>query len=127
MHSKRKNQMGNPHALVIPYPAQGHVMPIMELSQWLANHGIKITFANTECNHRRLMSAVASKGAIGSQIHLVSVSLGLESPENVEPEKHLEAIFRFLPGKVEELIDNINAVDGDKITCVRGDTFLDGP
>ncbi|KAJ0100329.1 hypothetical protein Patl1_21706 [Pistacia atlantica] len=44
------------------------------------------------------MSASASKGGIRSQIHLVSVSLGLESLESVEPEKHFEAICSIYQG-----------------------------
>ncbi|KAM2204305.1 hypothetical protein ACFX1S_023955 [Malus domestica] len=30
--------MANPHVLVIPYPAQGHVIPLSELSGCLAKH-----------------------------------------------------------------------------------------
>ncbi|KAM1076212.1 hypothetical protein ACFX19_024171 [Malus domestica] len=30
--------MANPHVLVIPYPAQGHVIPLSELSRCLAKH-----------------------------------------------------------------------------------------
>ncbi|KAK2634211.1 hypothetical protein Ddye_029003 [Dipteronia dyeriana] len=44
--------MGNPHVLVVPYPAQGHVIPLMKLSQSLAQHCIRITFVNTEHNYK---------------------------------------------------------------------------
>lgn len=40
-------EMGNPHALVIPFPGQGHVIPFMEFSHCLAAAGFKITFVNT--------------------------------------------------------------------------------
>nr|DAD37652.1 TPA_asm: hypothetical protein HUJ06_008293 [Nelumbo nucifera] len=36
------------HALVIPAPVQGHVMPLMELSQSLAIRGVKVTFVTEE-------------------------------------------------------------------------------
>jgi hypothetical protein len=43
--------------MVVPYPVQGHVIPLMELSICLAKQGIKITFVNT-------------KDPISSQVHL---------------------------------------------------------
>ncbi|EFJ27161.1 hypothetical protein SELMODRAFT_267489 [Selaginella moellendorffii] len=39
-----------PHVVVIPLPTQGHVSPLMHLSQALASRGFVITFINTEAN-----------------------------------------------------------------------------
>lgn len=44
-----------PHAVVIPYPAQGHVTPMMQLAKLLHYRGFHITFVNTEFNHKRLI------------------------------------------------------------------------
>ncbi|XP_073142068.1 7-deoxyloganetin glucosyltransferase-like [Henckelia pumila] len=46
-----------PHAVCIPYPAQGHVNPMLKLAKILHNKGFHITFVNTEFNHRRLLRA----------------------------------------------------------------------
>ncbi|XP_050231433.1 linamarin synthase 2-like [Mercurialis annua] len=48
-----------PHAVCIPYPAQGHVNPLMQLAKLLHSTGFHITFVNTEFNHTRL---IRSKG-----------------------------------------------------------------
>ncbi|XP_059624780.1 linamarin synthase 2-like [Cornus florida] len=48
-----------PHAVCVPYPAQGHVNPMMQLAKLLHSRGFHITFVNTEFNHKRL---VKSKG-----------------------------------------------------------------
>ncbi|XP_059624243.1 linamarin synthase 2-like [Cornus florida] len=48
-----------PHAVCVPFPAQGHVSPMMQLAKLLYSRGFHITFVNTEFNHRRL---VRSKG-----------------------------------------------------------------
>lgn len=117
--------MGNPHVLVLPYPAQGHVIPFMELSQSLVKHGIRITFVNTEYIHARVMDSLATKDGMGDQIHLVSIQDGLEPLEDRNNlERHAESVLLLMPKKVEELIDKINSLDTEKITCVIADHNL---
>lgn len=114
-----------PHILVLPYPAQGHVIPFMELSQWLLNLGFKITFVNTDFNHERVVNALSAKDDIGGEIRLVSIPDGLEDWEDRNDlAKITEAISSVMPGKLEELIEEINSSDDDKITCVVADANL---
>ncbi|KAI8540819.1 hypothetical protein RHMOL_Rhmol08G0014500 [Rhododendron molle] len=42
-----------PHAVCVPFPAQGHVTPMMKLAQLLHSRGFFITYVNTEFNHKR--------------------------------------------------------------------------
>ncbi|TXG69921.1 hypothetical protein EZV62_004856 [Acer yangbiense] len=107
--------MGNPHVLVIPYPAQGHVLPLMELSQCLAKHGIKITFVNTEFVHKLVVNALGTEHDVANSIRLVSIP---------DVNDQIEEIFLSMPVKVKELIEQINASDGDNVTCVLADNFL---
>ncbi|KAI8032652.1 UDP-glycosyltransferase 83A1 [Camellia lanceoleosa] len=117
--------MGRPHVLAIPYPAQGHVLPLLELMQCLAKHGFKVTFVNTEFTHQRVMNALSGKDNIEDHIHLVSIPDGLEPWEDRnEFGKLTESIFHVMPGKLEELIENINGSDKDKITCIVADELL---
>ncbi|KAF6174767.1 hypothetical protein GIB67_031291 [Kingdonia uniflora] len=44
--------MGNPHAIVIPYPMQGHLIAHMKLSRSLVKRGFKVTFVNTKFSHK---------------------------------------------------------------------------
>jgi len=71
--------MGKPHIVVIPYPAQGHVIPFMELSQCLVKQGFKITFVSTEYNHKRVLKALRGNINLGGEISLVSLPDGLEA------------------------------------------------
>ncbi|XP_016740785.1 UDP-glycosyltransferase 85A8-like isoform X1 [Gossypium hirsutum] len=52
-------ETNKPHIVIVPFPAQGHVNPMMLLAKLLHSRGFFITFVNTEFNHRRL---VRSKG-----------------------------------------------------------------
>ncbi|OIW20264.1 hypothetical protein TanjilG_07521 [Lupinus angustifolius] len=47
-----------PHIVCVPFPAQGHVNPFMQLSKLLHYNGFHITFVNTEFNHRRLVKSL---------------------------------------------------------------------
>uniref|UniRef100_A0A0D3HC78 Uncharacterized protein n=1 Tax=Oryza barthii TaxID=65489 RepID=A0A0D3HC78_9ORYZ len=49
------------HALILPYPAQGHVIPLMELAYCLIDRGFAVTFVNTEHNHRRVVAILKRK------------------------------------------------------------------
>ncbi|KAI4984953.1 UDP-glycosyltransferase 83A1-like [Hordeum vulgare subsp. vulgare] len=68
-----------PHVMVLPFPAQGHVMPLMELSHRLVGHGIEVDFVNTEYNHDRAIKAMgAERGAVDpGGIHMVSLPDGM--------------------------------------------------
>ncbi|XP_077214219.1 7-deoxyloganetin glucosyltransferase-like [Tasmannia lanceolata] len=46
-----------PHVVLIPFPAQGHINPLLKLAKLLHNRGFYITFINTEFNHQRLLKS----------------------------------------------------------------------
>lgn len=46
-----------PHAVCIPFPAQGHINPMLKLAMILHHKGFHITFVNTEFNHKRLLKS----------------------------------------------------------------------
>ena len=118
--------MARPHVMVVPYPAQGHVIPLMEISLILVKEGIKITFVNTKENHDRMKSAVpCGDDGLLSQICLVGISDGMESSEERKrPGKSSGAVLKVMPEKVEELIECINGSESEKITCVLADQSI---
>ncbi|XP_047312877.1 UDP-glycosyltransferase 83A1-like [Impatiens glandulifera] len=109
--------MENPHILVLPFPVQGHIMPLMELSQILATHGFNITFVNTETNHR-LMAASIPDDDVGLN-HRIRLAF-------VPDEKMGESMSR---SKLEDLIRQIENGDDDHhhhgpITCFVVDDII---
>ncbi|KAK4271195.1 hypothetical protein QN277_019922 [Acacia crassicarpa] len=116
--------MSKSHVLVLPFPAQGHVNPLMDLSHELAKHDIKITFVNTDFIHKQIMKAKGHKEQVGSdQIQLASISDGIEQEENRNRhEILLESIWQVMPKKLEKLIQEINnEAESEKISCVVAD------
>ncbi|AES77507.2 putative 7-deoxyloganetin glucosyltransferase [Medicago truncatula] len=54
-----------PHAVLIPYPLQGHINPLLKLAKLLHLKGFHITFVNTEYNHNRLLKSRGSNSLDG--------------------------------------------------------------
>ena len=50
-----------PHAVITPYPLQGHINPLLKLAKLLHLRGFHITFVNTEYNHKRLLKSRGPK------------------------------------------------------------------
>ncbi|KAI3713135.1 hypothetical protein L1987_71707 [Smallanthus sonchifolius] len=117
--------MAQPHVLVIPYPAQGHVIPIMELGQRLVEQGIRVTFVNTEVNHKLVTSNWLVKDGFGGLMQMVSIPDGLEPWEDRSDLCKLTlSILHTMPQKLEELIETINKEDNIKVSCVIADDIM---
>ncbi|KAK8652556.1 hypothetical protein V6N13_126587 [Hibiscus sabdariffa] len=117
--------MGNPHILAIPYPAEGHIIPLMELSHKMVDHGSNITFVNTDFNHKRVKDAFGNKVKAQGSIHLVSIP---ESMEPGEDRNHIGkltgGISKVMPSELRKLLKKINRFEDDKISYVIADVNM---
>ncbi|KAG9451450.1 hypothetical protein H6P81_011415 [Aristolochia fimbriata] len=53
------------HLVFVPYPAQGHINPMLTLAKLLHSRGFFITFVNTEYNHKRLVKSRGPESVAG--------------------------------------------------------------
>ncbi|XP_062192110.1 UDP-glycosyltransferase 89B2-like [Phragmites australis] len=60
------NGDGKPHVLVVPYPAQGHMLPLLDLAALLAARGLAITVAVTAGNAPLLAPLLAAWPSVGT-------------------------------------------------------------
>ncbi|XP_028548835.1 7-deoxyloganetin glucosyltransferase isoform X2 [Dendrobium catenatum] len=54
-----------PHAVCVPFPAQGHMNPVLKLAKVLHAQGFHITFVLTEFNYRRLVRSQGPEAVQG--------------------------------------------------------------
>ncbi|KAF2941415.1 hypothetical protein DAI22_03g344900 [Oryza sativa Japonica Group] len=95
-----------PHVMVLPFPAQGHVMPLMELSHRLVGLGFEVEFVHTDFNRDRVINAMANEtGAIPDGIHMVSFPDGMDpAGDRANIAKLGDGLPAAMLGGIEEMI-----------------------
>ncbi|KAA8538104.1 hypothetical protein F0562_027712 [Nyssa sinensis] len=118
-----------PHALCIPYPAQGHINPMFNLAKLLNYRGFHITFVNSEFNHKRLLKSQGPDSLNGtSSFQFETIPDGLP-PSDADATQdilslcksfteHGLAAFKDLLCKVN---DDASSSNAPPITCIISD------
>ncbi|XP_057452451.1 linamarin synthase 2-like [Lotus japonicus] len=118
-----------PHAVCVPYPAQGHVNPFMQLTKLLRCMGFHITFVNTEYNHKRLAKSLGPEFVKGlPDFRFETIPDGLPPPEkdatqsipllSQSTSKHCYEPFK-------ELVNKLNSSpEGPPVSCVITDGVM---
>ncbi|XBJ17609.1 hypothetical protein VPH35_008980 [Triticum aestivum] len=115
-----------PHAVVIPYLLQGHVIPVAHLALRLAARGFTVTFVNTESSYNIFAGARASsRERPDVQYELVSDGFPLGFDRSLNHDQFMEGVLHVLPAHVEELLRRV--VLDPASTCLVADTFFMWP
>nr|GMC59790.1 7-deoxyloganetin glucosyltransferase-like [Ipomoea batatas] len=123
-------EIQRPHAVCIPYPAQGHISAMLKLAKLLHHKGFHITYVLTQFNYTHIMKARNSLPLSQSPtFRFETIPDGLPSREN--PDTALDiAELCFSTAKncyapFMELIDRLNrASDVPPVSCVVSDTVM---
>ncbi|XP_059076998.1 gallate 1-beta-glucosyltransferase 84A23-like [Cryptomeria japonica] len=125
----QQQSIKQPHVVVIPYPAQGHMNPLMEFVKRLVCKNLHVTFITTEKARERMVQAQDGVAAHVTtdlkDIRIETISDGL-SPDGEEMED-VEMIFDLLR-KVggltfEQVIERLNS-QGSTVSCIVYDSIL---
>jgi hypothetical protein len=117
-----------PHAIVVPFPVQGHINPMMILAQNLASHGFIVTFINSEYNHNRIHGRAKSieeeDTVAGGMIRLRIIPDGLpEEDTRTNFARLASATEKTMGPLLHKLIHEINESEEHKVTCLIADFF----
>ena len=109
-----------PHAVLIPYPSQGHVNPMLKLAKILHNRGFFITFVNTEYNHKRLLRSRGPNSLDGlPDFRFENIPDGL-------PPSDADAT-QYIPSLSESTSKNCLAPFCDLLTKLNDPSYFRGP
>ncbi|GJN02759.1 hypothetical protein PR202_ga20141 [Eleusine coracana subsp. coracana] len=118
-----------PHAVLVPFPAQGHVTPMLKLGKILHCRGFHITFVNSEFNHRRLLRSRGAGALDGlPDFRFATIPDGLpqsdaDATQDVPPLCR-STMETCLP-HFRSLLAELNAAPGaPPVTCVVGDDVM---
>ncbi|PAN35925.1 hypothetical protein PAHAL_6G244700 [Panicum hallii] len=118
-----------PHVLLVPYPAQGHLLPLLDLAALLAARGLAVTVAVTPGNAPLLAPLVAACPSVGVATLPFPSAPRLLPPGSGENTKDLPRhLFRpftvCLAALGAPLLDWCNAQQrGRRVTAVVSDFF----
>lgn len=126
------SKMEKPHAMFIPYPAQGHINPMLKLAKLLHHKGFYITFVNTEYNHRRLLKARGSNSLDGlPDFQFKTIPDGLP-PSEGNATQHVPSLcystsrncLRPLCSLISEINSSSSSGSHPPVSCVVGDGVM---
>ncbi|XP_062006785.1 linamarin synthase 2-like [Rosa rugosa] len=114
------------HAVCVPFPTQGHVNPMMQLAKLLHSRGFRITFVNTEFNHRRLIRSRGSdsvKGLPDFQFETIPDGLPPSDKDGTQDIPALcDSTRKTCLSPFKELVTKLNSSsEVPQITCIVSD------
>ncbi|KAM3373194.1 hypothetical protein ACQJBY_019905 [Aegilops geniculata] len=119
-----------PHAVFVPFPAQGHITPMMKLAKIFHSKGFHVTFINTEYNHHRLIRSRGPDAVAGlSDFRFATIPDGLpqseaDATQDIPSLCHSIMTTCLLP-HLKNLLRDLNSVAGvPPVSCVVADGVM---
>ncbi|PIA50743.1 hypothetical protein AQUCO_01200168v1 [Aquilegia coerulea] len=125
MSSSRK-----PHAVLVPWPAQGHVNPLMRFAKLLHSRGFHITFVHTEFNYKRLIRSNGPDSVKGlPDFRFETIPDGTPPPSNPDATQSVPLVCDSLRkngfGPFKDLLERLNNnSDLPPISCIIADGVM---
>nr|DAD25160.1 TPA_asm: hypothetical protein HUJ06_026624 [Nelumbo nucifera] len=107
------------HVIVFPYPAQGHINPLLQFSKRLAFKGLKVTFAITKFVSK-------SMDAKPNSLQFQPISDGFDDGGFEHAQSIHDYLTRFKEVGSQTLAKLINKMDssGQPVSCLIYDSFF---
>jgi hypothetical protein len=120
-----------PHAVCVPYPAQGHITPMLNVAKLLHARGFDVTFVNTEYNHPRLIRTRGSAGVAGVPgFRFATIPDGLSPSNDDDVTQDIPSLCKSTTetclGPFRGLLAELNdpATGHPPVTCIVSDVVM---
>ncbi|KAK4421938.1 UDP-glycosyltransferase 86A1 [Sesamum alatum] len=111
-----------PHAILFPYPYQGHITPMVNLAVNLASRAFTITYVQLQFVHHAISEAhdgvgdvdffvEARKSGLDIRYTTISDCFSLEFDRKLNMSEYWEGMIRDFPALVDELVGSITRSD----------------
>ncbi|KAI9116813.1 hypothetical protein K1719_012179 [Acacia pycnantha] len=119
------------HVVCLPFPAQGHVNPIMHLAKLLHSNGLHVTFVNTEFIHKRLSNSLGPdfvKGLPDFQFETIPDGLPPSTDDTQDIPALCESTRKHCYAPLKELIGKLNSLSSSQevppVSCIIADANM---
>lgn len=109
-----KKCIKTPKIILIPYPAQGHVTPMLKLALAFINHGFEPVMITPEFIHRKIMSNIDPK----ANISFMSLPDGMEADVPRDFFAIEKAMEDYMPFYLEVLVRKLAEDGGGSVVCM---------
>ncbi|KAH9625414.1 hypothetical protein KSS87_008204 [Heliosperma pusillum] len=118
-----------PHAICIPTPGQGHIIPMLKLAKILHSKGFHITFVHTEYNRNRFLRSNgpnALDGLPSFRFEAIPDGLPLTEENTTQDIPSLaDSIERHSLGPFKELVTRLNKDPSvPRVSCIVSDVVM---
>ncbi|KAF2289036.1 hypothetical protein GH714_024333 [Hevea brasiliensis] len=111
------------HCLVLAYPAQGHINPMLQFSKRLEHKGLQVTLVTT-----RAISNTIQRISSSTSIPLETISDGYDEGGRIHAENiqaYLERFWQVGSKTLVNLVERLNSsVSGCPVDCIIYDAFM---
>ncbi|KAL9404445.1 hypothetical protein Peur_001417 [Populus x canadensis] len=119
-----------PHAVCVPFPAQGHINPMLKLAKLLHFKGFHVTFVNTEYNHKRLLKSRGTNSLDGfPDFQFETIPDGLPSSDIADATQDIPSLCKYTSqtalAPLCDLIAKLNSSGVvPQVTCIVADACM---
>ena len=109
-----KSSNSNPIIILVPYPAQGHVTPMLKLASAFLSQGFKPVMVTPDYIHHQIVRKAKPK----DKILCMPIPDGLDKDTPRDFFAIEKAMENNMADPLERLIHQLDDKDGDEVVCV---------